>query len=208
MPVSDKSEISQDHKGICGFTHMIQMLIDHGKLSLKEFNQKYKTATAYADEWLTTQVKHDTQVKKEVATALSQSLSFTGDFGQPYDEISLEELLKIQSWDWTTRAGFALTPEAICDYVLRKYSLTMMIQPYHPNKTLDQLWSSKTNNLGTGMYGIKKVQGAGPNKDQFTHYVYIDKSGELMTWGKTGQDAKEALIRKQYTQAVVRLFPQ
>jgi hypothetical protein len=208
----DKYQISQDGKGICGFTHMVQMLIDNGKLTLDGFNQTFKTSTAFADEWFRVQIAHDRALAQEKnmnvsATALNQSLKFTGGFGDKYSDITLQELLDATSWNWAKRPGFALTPEAVCDYVLRQYGMNMMIQPYHPNKSINQLWTSKTNNLGPGMYGIKKTPGAGPNGDEIQHYVYIDKEGELMTWQKNGQDAMDALKQAGFTEAVVRLYP-
>ncbi len=208
----EKYQISQDDKGICGFTHMVQMLIDNGKITLDGFNQTFKTSTAFADEWFRVQIAHDRELAQEKnenisATALNQSLKFTGGFGDEFNDITLQELLNATSWDWARRPGFALTPEAVCDYVLRQYGMKMMIQPYHPNKSIDQLWTSKTNNLGSGMYGIKKTPGAGPNGDEIQHYVYIDKEGELMTWQLKGQDAMDALKQAGFTEAVVRLYP-
>ena len=207
MPVNDKSEISQDGKGICGFTHMLQMLIDEGRLTLNDFNNTYTNSTAFADEWLQTQIAHDSHLEEPAATALNQSLLFTGDFGEPFNQVSLQELLRVKSWDWKKRKGFALTPEAICDYVARKYGLDMMIQPYHPNKSNDALWTSKKNHLGQGIYGIKPDVGAGPNQDQIKHYVYIDRAGELMTWQATGTAAMKKLKDRHYSEVVVRLYP-
>ena len=210
MPVTDKSQISQDNKGICGFTHLIQMLIDERKLTLQQFNSTYTTSTAFADEWLQTQISHDSRLDQPASTALNRSLMFTAEFGKPFNEISLQELLQVKSWDWEARPGFGLIPEAICDYALRKYGLTMMIQAYNPNKTLDQLWTSKSNNLGHGIYGVKRKVGAGRDGKQITHYVYIDRAGELMTWQSTGDTAKNKLknSRTGFTEAVVRLYPQ
>ena len=208
----EKYQISQDGKGICGFTHMVQMLIDNGKITLDGFNQTFKTSTAFADEWFRVQIAHDRKLDQEQnekvsATALNQSLKFTEGFGDKYSDITLQELLDATSWDWAKRPGFALTPEAVCDYVLRQYGMKMMIVPYHSSKSIDQLWTSKTNNLGPGMYGIKKTPGAGPNGDEIQHYVYIDKEGELMTWQLKGQDAMDALKDEGFTEAVVRLYP-
>lgn len=209
MTINRKSDISQDEKGICGFTHMIQMLIDHDKLTLNNFNNEYGTSTSFANEWLKIQIEHDNglMTSEKVATALNQSLIFTGDFGGPYSNITLDELLNVKQWDWNQRAGFALTPEAICDYVGRRYSMQMMIQPFDPYPTIDELWSNETNNLGSGIYGIMKDQGAGLNKDQIQHYVYIDKDGELMTWTKTGSAAKTAIKNNGFTKVAVRLYP-
>lgn len=207
MPITDKSQISQDEKGICGFTSMIQMLIDNHKLTLSDFIRIYGTSTAFADEWLRIQIDHDRlELNANVATALKQSLLFTGDFGAKY-QISLDQLLKENHWDWSEKPGFALIPEAICDYVLRKFRMEMMIEIYSPYKTMDQLWSSTSNNLGAGIYGIMTDNGAGPNKDQIQHYIYIDNNGVLMTWQKTGQTAKQALIDNGFTKVVTRLYP-
>lgn len=204
-------EISQDGKGICGFTSMAQMLIDTGKLTLDEFKGKYATSTGLADAWLQNQIQHDQSLKEAkqldvAATSLKQSLLFTGDFGVKY-EMPLDDLLSTKTWDWNTKPGFALIPESICDYVLRGFGLKMGITPYEPAKTLADLWKDTDTNLGNGIYGIKRKEGAGPNKDQIQHYVYIDKTGNLMTWTKQSKDAFNALAAKNFVEVVVKLTP-
>ena len=205
---TNKSQISQDGKGICGFTHMIQLLIDNNKMTLEDFERLYGSSTNFAEHGLRTQIEHDKLIGSDkVATALKQSLSFTGDFGDKYSDITLDQLLAVTHWDWAKRPGFALIPEAICDYVERKYRLKMMIQLFNRYPTIDDLWKNQTNHLGEGIYGIMKANGAGPQKDQIQHYVYIDKKGELMTWTETGDAAKRKIKANGFEQVVVRLFP-
>lgn len=205
---TNKSQISQDGKGICGFTHMIQLLIDNNKMTLEDFERLYGSSTNFAEHWLRTQIEHDKLIGSDkVATALKQSLNFTGDFGEKYNDITLDQLLAVTHWDWAKRPGFALIPEAICDYVERKYRLKMMIQLFNRYPTIDDLWKNQTNHLGEGIYGIMKANGAGPQKDQIQHYVYIDKKGELMTWTETGDAAKRKIKANGFEQVVVRLFP-
>ncbi|BFM48715.1 hypothetical protein [Marinomonas sp. THO17] len=206
---TDKSQISQDGKGICGFTHMIQLLIDNNKMTLEDFERLYGSSTNFAEHWLRMQIDQDRLAgSDQVLTALQNSLHFTGDVGCQNSKMTLYQLLAVIHWDWTKHYGFALTPEAICDYLDHKYRLKMVLQIFNRYPTIDELWQSKTHHLGEGIYGIMKAEGAGPQKDQIQHYVYIDKQGELMTWTETGNAAKRKIKAHGFEQVVVRLSPQ
>lgn len=113
-------EIRQEGRGICGFVSMIQLLLDTRELTYAEFERKYKNkASRFAQEWIDTQIAHDRLEGNKDAlikdTALKQCLSFTHEFGEEYNYTVKD--LEEGKWE-----GLALIPEAICDYILRKYN--------------------------------------------------------------------------------------
>ncbi|HAA16353.1 MAG TPA: hypothetical protein DCE41_33480 [Cytophagales bacterium] len=214
MAYHDKSEIVQDDgKGICGFVGMAQLLIDYGKMSLPTFNKEYGTAIAFAAEWLSIQLDHDKKLaretgKKVVATALNQSLKLTGEWVKAED-LTVEKLIEYTKNQFDGIVGFALTPEAICDYLDRRYGLKMMIEMYDPYRDFAAIWQDTKNHLGPGMYGIGSADPKSSKDFWLRHWVYIDQKGELMTWGDEGKKALKALKDKKpsYTHVLVRLYP-
>lgn len=198
-------EITQNKKGICGFVSMAQLIIDYDKMTLQQYEQKHGTdGIKYTQEWMDIQINHDERLKTEgtldfTATSLNQCLAFTEDFGDKYKYTVTD----LQNGKWE---GLGLIPEAICDYLDRRYGLKMGIEIYD-NKSVNDLWQSTTNNLGNGIYGLRKSAAMNTVKDsQLSHYVHIDKAGNLMTWGKQNEEANKA-ITGLYEQVIVRLFP-
>ena len=196
MALKDKSQIVQGGRGICGFACMSQVLVDFGKITLKDYQTKYGdgnasatqvTAIKFTQEWMDKQIAHDAKLKKEqkldfTATSLKQSLMFTEDFGADY-KYTVSDLEK---GNWK---GLGLVPEAITQYLNTNWKLGWTITIYKDNNNegadIAKLWKSTSDNLGNGIYGIKRkkgTKGALPS-NQITHYVYIDKAGNLMTWG-------------------------
>ena len=192
----DLCKISDGGRGICGFVSMVQLLIDNEKIQVP-YNEQ-EIATKFAQEWVNTQIEHDKQVEPNVITALKSSLILTKDFTN-YENYNNEKIKDIKQAD-----GLALTPETICDYLLRRYGLTMEITIYD-NKKISELWKSPKDHLGSGIYGLKKLEKKSTNKNQLSHYVYIDKKDNIMTWGDTNNEVLKSLNDKSYDEVVVKL---
>jgi len=184
--------IKQDGLGICGFAAMVQLLIDNRVFLLSVFNNQYGSATAFAEEWLETQINHDNRINNssKVATALNRSLKFTGQFGPEFD-ISIEELLKTKEWDWKKSPGFALTAESIADYLQRKYGLNISFKLQNADSDISILENKPRD---PGIYGIKKI-----GAKHIQHWVYVDNKGNLMTWGSKNKEAYDLLIAEGFT---------
>lgn len=243
MTLKEKYEITQGDgnlKGICGFTTMSQFVIDHGKISLKDYEKQYgKNTIKFAKEWIDRQLKFDAKVKKKnpnEVTSLQASLAYTREFKgfenfiedkeHPPSAEELTALLKDpKKWD-----GLALVPEAIIQYIKKHYDISLKVSIYTDNggkgKNIGDLWKATNNNLGHGIYGVKlPVQEGGieagapvsskkrfKGESQVAHYVYIDKAGNLMTWGSQNDKAAnqgDALtqITGDFGYVYVRLAP-
>ena len=228
MTLKDKYQITQGDnnlKGICGFTTMSQLIIDYGKITLQDYEKKYGANTIkFAKEWIDRQLAFEQNEKKKgEVSVLDVSLAYTRAF-KGYENFleknktppSDQELIKIledpKQWD-----GLALVPEAILQYLLKHYNIKLSIFAYDKSnggrgKSIGELWTSTSKNLGHGIYGLKLpdqskgVKAGAPlssdpkfkGQSQVAHYVYIDKKGNLMTWGsQNGAAAKQGDALKQ-----------
>lgn len=212
MTIDQLHEVSDEDKGICGFVSMVQLLLDHRRITFEDFEKDYGSSTiSFTKEWINIQVEHDSSVVdpsdgKKVATALRRSLLFTQDF-KGFKDYKTENYLQDENWK-----GLALTPEAICDYLLRRYSLNMNIQYDFGQPKLDNFLKEDKEFRKDfhGIYGIKKCDKSedyNVEHGQLSHYIYIDTEGNLMTWGYQNEDAKSKLSLKKYSSIVVRLYP-
>ena len=192
-------EIKQDGLGICGFTSIIQLLIDNKVMTQSEFEKNYGNTTAYAEERLDIQIAHDSAISSssKVATALNQSLKFTGEFGPKFD-ISIEKLLQTKEWDWMKSPGFALTAESIADYLTRKYGLKVSFKLQDFDSDISLL---KDKPHDPGIYGIKRLEAK-----HIQHWVYVDNAGNLMTWGLQNQSAYVKMISSGFDCVSTRIL--
>lgn len=203
--MADLTNISDQGKGICGFVSIIRFLIDNGAMTQQQFQSQYQgNALNYAMEWVETQIAHDASLKKgaKVATALNQSIKFTNDFVGDYQNYTVENLKDPNKWE-----GLALTPEAICDYLLRKYNIKTNITILS-SVSLSSLWQIGTHSAGAGIYGItlKNEEGQVINPGQLAHYIYMDNDGHLYQWTFKNHQAVENLI--EYENAIVKISKQ
>lgn len=196
-------------EGLCGFVAIAQHCVDSGLLSLSDFVSKYGDVTdetaakAFSAEWVAI---NESGLSGDFATAMSQTLSFTKEFGGDFSKYTLDTL-KSGAYE-----GIALTPESIAHHLsvdldktkigkkFSKATFTLGTGPNNIISTIDDLWKSTTDNQGQGIYGLfdsaqKKVE----------HYVYIDSMGNLMTWGRENEAAKKALKEDDFVAAYVKI---
>ncbi|MUH00113.1 hypothetical protein F7734_50715 [Scytonema sp. UIC 10036] len=182
----DVYQLDQGNWGVCGFVAAIQAAVVNKKsgVSLKESHK----------DTLYPVIENFCSSNKDIEKEL---LNFSDVFGKAFHYESINDVLNKMKGDaLMTQEGIGIAMTAKGMSRLCK-SLGLTNSDFHgTTATTNTLNVEKFPYVNT-IYGLGK-KGGGNFRYGLLHWIYVDSTGQIMTWGKKQKEAKENIKANGY----------
>jgi len=182
-------QLDQKNWGVCGFVAAIQAAY-HNKKSPEIIKKDDRETLFSLIENFCTQTQN-----KDLETEL---LDFNSIFGKNYKYPCLDKVLDRMRNDLNMTEddiGIAMTGRSMSR--LCKFLGFSSCDFHGTTKTTDG-FNKQTFPYQNTIYGLGKKTKSGNYRYGLLHWIYVDSTGEIMTWGKKGQEALDLLNQNNY----------
>jgi len=180
-------QLDQGSWGVCGFVAAIQGAVANKKsgMSLKETD----------NNTLLPVIKNFCEKNKDLEPEL---LDFSSSFGSSYRYQNTEQVINKMKKDIEMkddRLGIAMTAKGM-SRLCKDLGLTN--SDFHGTTATTNALNFEKLPYANTIYGLGKRTSPKNFRYGLLHWIYVDSTGEIMTWGKKGQKAIDELKAEEY----------